>query len=199
MTIETQIIAGLDEVGRGCLAGPVFAAAVVLPEHFAIPDLRDSKKLSAKRRVQVDREVKAQALAWSIGKADPGEIDEINILQATFLAMRRALSGLGMAVDICRVDGNQDPGLSMPTQLIIGGDNLEPSIMAASVIAKVARDQEMERLDVQHPGYAFAKNKGYGTPAHLAGLKQLGPSSIHRMSFSPCLAAREQWHASEVR
>lgn len=188
---EIQYIAGMDEVGRGCLAGPVFAAAVVLPRGFSIPNLRDSKKLSAKQRVRADQAIKEQAVAWSIGRAEVPEIDQVNILHATFLAMRRAISGLGVPVHCCRVDGNQDPGLPVATELVVGGDDLDPSIMAASILAKVARDQEMQDLESLYPGYDFARNKGYGTAAHMIGLQRLGPCDIHRMSFAPCRLAQD--------
>lgn len=182
-------IAGVDEVGRGCLAGPVYAAAVVLPPRCRIKDLDDSKKLNAERRQVVAQRVRDKALAWSIGRAEVAEIDCINILRATFLAMRRALEQLSVQPTECWVDGNQDPRLGLPIRLIVGGDALEACIMAASVIAKVARDEEMARLCEQHPGYGFAQHKGYGTPMHLDALRRLGPSAIHRLSFAPCAAS----------
>ena len=182
-------IAGVDEVGRGCLAGPVYAAAVVLPPRCRIRDLDDSKKLNAERRQDVAMRVRDKALAWSIGRAEVEEIDRINILRATFVAMRRALEQLSVQPTECWVDGNQDPRLGLPIRLIVGGDALEACIMAASVIAKVARDEEMARLCEQHPGYGFAQHKGYGTPMHLDALRRLGPSAIHRRSFAPCAAS----------
>ncbi|TDU30678.1 RNase HII [Panacagrimonas perspica] len=186
----TRRVAGVDEVGRGCLAGPVYAAAVVLPPRCRIKDLDDSKKLSAERRQAVALRVREKAMAWSIGRAEVEEIDGINILQATFLAMRRALEQLSVQPTECWVDGNQDPRLGLPVRLIVGGDGLEACIMAASVIAKVARDEEMARLCEIHPGYGFAKHKGYGTPLHLDALRRLGPSAIHRRSFAPCAASQ---------
>lgn len=183
---ESRRIAGVDEVGRGCLAGPVFAAAVILPAGCAIAGLNDSKKLGARAREQVAQRVREVALAWSIGRAEAAEIDRINILRATFLAMRRAVAALQPQAQECWIDGNQDPGLELPLRLIVGGDAIEPCIMAASVLAKVARDQEMQGLDAAYPGYGFAQHKGYGTPLHLAALRARGVSPIHRMSFAPC-------------
>lgn len=183
-------VAGVDEVGRGCLAGPVYAAAVILPPRCRIRDLDDSKKLSPEKRDEVAARVRQRALAWSVARAEVEEIDRVNILRATFLAMRRALERLSIPPTECWVDGNQDPGLGMPVKLIVGGDGLEACIMAASVIAKVARDQEMARLCAEHPGYGFARHKGYGTPMHLEALRRLGPSPIHRRSFAPCEQAQ---------
>lgn len=183
-------VAGVDEVGRGCLAGPVFAAAVVLPPRCRIRDLDDSKRLSPERRRTVAQRVRERAVAWAIGRAEVEEIDCINILRASFLAMRRALEQLSPAPHECWVDGNQDPRLDLPVRLIVGGDGLEACIMAASVIAKVARDEEMVSLCERHPGYGFAQHKGYGTPLHLAALRRLGPSPIHRRSFAPCAPDR---------
>lgn len=185
----SSLVAGVDEVGRGCLAGPVFAAAVILPLEAQIPGLNDSKKLSARLRAQLSAQVREQALACAVGRAEVEEIDRLNILQATFLAMRRAVAALGIPPNECWVDGNQDPGLGLPLRLIVGGDALAPCIMAASIVAKVARDQEMEGLDARYPGYGLAQHKGYGTPAHLAALREHGASPIHRMSFAPCALA----------
>ena len=185
-------IAGIDEVGRGCLAGPVFAAAVVLGPGSRIVGLNDSKKLGARQRVTVAAEVRATSVAWAIGRAEVEEIDQLNILQATFLAMRRAVGALSRPAQVCWVDGNQDPGLGLPLRLIVGGDALEPCIMAASIVAKVARDQEMERLAIRYPEYGFEQHKGYGTPAHLAALRRFGVSPLHRLSFAPCAEAMER-------
>lgn len=185
-TVLDPRIAGLDEVGRGCLAGPVYAAAVILAPGADIEGLNDSKKLGPAQRERVAGRVREQALAWSVGRAEVAEIDALNILQATFLAMRRALAQLAPAPAACWIDGNQDPRLGLPTRLIVGGDASESCIMAASVLAKVARDAEMTRLDAEFPGYGLAQHKGYGTPAHLAALRRLGPSALHRMSFAPC-------------
>ncbi len=154
-----------------------------------IAGLDDSKKLSADRREQLSEQIRDRALAFAIGRAEVEEIDCVNILQATFLAMRRAVAGLNLRPEECWVDGNQEPRLGLPTRLIVGGDGLVPCIMAASILAKVARDREMQALDAQYPGYGFSQHKGYGTPAHLAVLRERGPSLIHRMSFAPCAQA----------
>jgi ribonuclease HII len=184
-----MLIAGIDEVGRGCLAGPVYAAAVILPEGHGLDGLRDSKALSAAQREKLSPQIEHVALACALGIATVEEIDAINILQATFLAMRRAVEALALAPTLCLVDGSQRPSLPAPVRMIVGGDASEPSIMAASIVAKVARDAELQRLDAQFPGYGLAKHKGYGTPAHLKALHEQGPSAIHRMSFSPCARA----------
>jgi len=181
--------AGLDEAGRGCLAGSVYAAAVILPEHYQLPQLADSKALSARARVQLFPAIQQQALSFCIATASVEEIDRLNILQASLLAMRRALAGLHLQPTLCLVDGNQDPRLGLPTQLVVGGDALHPCIMAASILAKVARDQAMVALDAQYPGYGLAQHKGYGTAQHLAALQRLGPSPEHRRSFAPCAQA----------
>jgi ribonuclease HII len=182
----TAAIAGIDEVGRGCLAGPVYAAAVILPEGHGLIGLRDSKKLSARQRERLVPQIQATALAWAIGIASVEEIDRINILQATFVAMRRAVDALASRPDACWIDGNQTPDLGLPVRAIIGGDGVIDCIMAASIIAKVARDTEMDRLAKLFPDFGLAKNKGYGTPEHLRALKDKGPCSIHRRSFAPC-------------
>jgi ribonuclease HII len=182
----SAVICGIDEVGRGCLAGPVYAAAVVLPERPRLRGLRDSKQLTPDAREQLAPRIRERALAWGIGVADVAEIDSLNILQATFLAMRRALAALPLTPTQCYVDGNQDPHLGVPTTLLVGGDGLHEGIMAASIIAKVARDAEMRRLCAEHPAYGFSRHKGYGTPEHLQALKLHGPCAIHRRSFAPC-------------
>lgn len=189
MTVLTAFsaIAGVDEAGRGCLAGPVYAAAVILAE--PIDGLRDSKQLSAQRREQLFPTIQSQARAWCIASADVDEVDRLNILRATFLAMRRAIEGLSLAPTLALVDGNQAPPLPCDVRTVVGGDALEPSIMAASILAKVARDRHLLELDQRHPGYGFAQHKGYGTPQHLAALQALGPCIIHRMSFAPCAQA----------
>lgn len=182
----SERIAGIDEVGRGCLAGPVYAAAVILPDGHGLNGLRDSKRLSTAQRERLVPEIEAAATAWAIGIASVEEIDALNILQATFLAMRRAVEALRVAPTLCLVDGSQQPRLSAPLRMVVGGDASEPAIMAASIVAKVARDAELQRLDAHHPGYGLAKHKGYGTPVHLQALRERGPSTIHRMSFAPC-------------
>ena len=183
-------IAGIDEAGRGCLAGGVFAAAVILPAGHGIVGLNDSKQLSAAQRERLVPLIEARAIAFAVAEATVAEIDRLNILQANFLAMRRALAGLSLRPASCRVDGNADPGLSLPTECVVGGDALHAEIMAASILAKVARDAAMLELDAKHPGYGFAQHKGYGTARHLAALQRLGPSPVHRMSFAPCAQAR---------
>lgn len=184
-----RLVAGIDEVGRGCLAGPVYAAAVILPDDHGLIGLADSKTLSAKQRERLAPQIERTATAFAVGIASVEEIDRINILQATFLAMRRAVEALGVLPALCLVDGSQRPALPAPVRMIVGGDTSEPSIMAASIIAKVARDAELDRLDARFPGYGLAKHKGYGTPVHLKALHEQGPSAIHRMSFAPCARA----------
>lgn len=186
---RADCIAGVDEVGRGPLAGAVYAAAVVLDPLNPIEGLKDSKKLSEKRRLALNDVIKKNALSYSIASASVAEIDEINILQASLLAMRRAVDGLTSTVDFVLVDGNRIPELKQPAAWLIKGDSKYDAIKAASIIAKVARDAEMKRLDEIHPGYGLAKHKGYPTPEHLEALLQQGPSSIHRMSFAPCRRA----------
>jgi ribonuclease HII len=183
---SVRLIAGVDEAGRGCLAGPVYAAAVILAPDHGIKGLNDSKKLSAAAREKLFDRIQQGAMAWSIARAESHEIDSINILQASLLAMKRAVETLAHAPHEALVDGNQAPKLSCKVTTIIDGDALEPSIMAASILAKVARDREMSRLDAEFPGYGFSKHKGYGTAQHLLALHELGVTSIHRMSFAPC-------------
>ena len=170
-----QFVCGVDEAGRGPLAAPVYAAAVLLPEHFDLPGLDDSKKLSAKKRESLYDAICSQAVAWCVASASEQEIDEINILQATFLAMRRAVEGLHPAADYALIDGNRMPPLAIPGETIIKGDSLSASISAASILAKVSRDL--------YPQYQFAKHKGYGTKLHVELLKKYGPCPIHRRSF----------------
>ena len=184
--------AGVDEVGRGPLAGAVYAAAVVLDPFIRLDGLRDSKLLSEKRRNELDLVIRKKALDYCVASADVGEIDEINILQASMLAMERAVSGLNIAVDFVIVDGNRIPNLECEAEWLIKGDSKSDPIKAASIIAKVARDNEMKRLDRIYPEYGLAQHKGYPTRAHLESLKRHGPSPIHRLSFSPCRAVAEQ-------
>lgn len=183
-----QYIAGVDEVGRGPLAGPVVAAAVILDPSRPIAGLTDSKKLSEKRRVELVPIIQEQALAWALGRAEPAEIDEINILQASLLAMRRAVEQLTPQPDYALVDGNRLPRLPCPAKAIVKGDLSEACISAASILAKVSRDTEMQALDERFPGYGFAGHKGYPTRDHLDALRRLGPSVIHRRSFGPVKA-----------
>ncbi len=180
-----NLVAGVDEVGRGPLAGPVVTAAVILDEENPIAGLTDSKKLSESRREELAEEIKQTAVAWSLGRAEVHEIDEINILQATLLAMQRAVAGLTPQPDYVLVDGNRCPGFHCPAEAIIKGDLHVPVISAASIIAKVARDHEMQELDRQFPGYGLYSHKGYPTKAHIAALEKLGVTSIHRRSYGP--------------
>ncbi len=176
---------GVDEAGRGPLAGSVFAAAVVLDARRPIDGLADSKQLSGTVRERLAREIRSRARAWAIASASVEEIDRVNILQATLLAMRRAVEALGMTPGEVCVDGLHAPRVACPCRAIVDGDALVPEISAASILAKTARDAEMALLDRRFPGYGFAQHKGYGTPEHLAALKALGPCAIHRRSFEP--------------
>jgi ribonuclease HII len=187
-----KLICGVDEAGRGPLSGSVFAAAVILPQGHGIVGLNDSKKLSAARREKLFIEIQANALAWSIASASVEEIDSINILQATMLAMQRAIAGLSVTPHEALIDGNRTPTLTIPARAIVQGDALEPSISAASILAKVSRDREAREMDARYPQYGFAKHKGYGTPQHLAALRQFGPTPEHRCSFAPVREAGAQ-------
>lgn len=180
------VVAGVDEAGRGPLAGPVFAAAVILnPNHF-IDGLKDSKKLSEKNREDLFSQIKKFALAWAVASASVKEIDCINILQATFLAMQRAVAKLTLLPQLVLVDGNRSPVFACPSQAIIGGDDLEPAISAASILAKVSRDRFMRNLHEKYPQYNLAQHKGYATEEHLRLLQQHGPvETLHRKSFAP--------------
>lgn len=178
-------IAGVDEVGRGPLAGPVIAAAVILDPDNPIAGLRDSKKLSEKQREKLEISIKAMALAYSYGRSEPDEIDEINILQASLLAMSRAIDSLSIDPDHVLVDGNRTPNTVYPVIAIIKGDNSEDCIAAASIIAKVKRDNEMKALHEHHPEYGFDRHKGYPTKYHLQALRQYGITRHHRRSFGP--------------
>lgn len=177
---------GVDEVGRGPLAGPVVAAAVILDPAQPIAGLADSKRLSERRREVLAEQIRARSLAWALGRAEAEEIDRLNILQASLLAMRRAVLGLGVAPGMALVDGNRLPdGLPCAARAIVGGDASVACISAASILAKVARDQEMTVLDARYPGYGLAGHKGYPTKAHLEALQRLGVSPLHRRSFGP--------------
>ncbi len=180
-----DLLAGVDEVGRGPLAGDVLAAAVVLDPKRPIAGLADSKKLSEARREQLYVEICANALSWSIARASVAEIDAINILQASLLAMKRAVEGLHLQPEHVLVDGNKLPRWPYSAEAIVQGDARVPAIAAASIIAKVTRDREMVALDAQYPGYGLAQHKGYPTKAHIAALQQLGITPIHRRTFGP--------------
>ena len=180
---NTKVICGVDEAGRGPLAGPVCAAAVILPEHLEIPGLTDSKKLTDKKRRELFPVIQEQAIAFGIGFATEQEIDEINILQATFLAMQRALAQLTVRPDLALIDGNREKDFGLPVKTVVKGDSLSANIAAASVLAKVSRDNLMVELAEKFPQYGFDIHKGYGTKAHYAALREFGPSPIHRMTF----------------
>ena len=179
------LVAGVDEAGRGPLAGPVVAAAVILDERHPIQGLADSKKLTVLRRERLFDEIRAKALCCSIAEASVEEIDRLNILQATLVAMRRAVAGLRLKPNKVLVDGNRLPNLEVLAEAIVGGDALVPAISAASILAKVHRDRWCLTLDQQYPQYGFAQHKGYGTAAHLAALQTHGPCAQHRTSFRP--------------
>jgi len=179
------ILAGVDEVGRGPLAGPVIAAAVILDPARPISGLRDSKKLTAARRAELAEIIESQALAVGVGRAEVEEIDALNILRATLLAMERAVANLALQPDVVYVDGNITPSLAMPAVAVVGGDDRVASISAASIVAKVIRDREMDRAAAHYPNYGFEKHKGYATAAHLEALERFGPSPLHRRSFAP--------------
>lgn len=179
------LMAGVDEAGRGPLAGPVVAAAVILDDQHPIAGLNDSKKLSAKRREKLFDEIKAKALCFSIAEASVQEIDQINILQATLLAMKRAVEGLRLKPVKVLVDGNRLPALDIRAEAIVQGDALVPAISAASILAKVHRDRLCEEMHARYPQYGFDQHKGYGTAVHLAALQAHGPADCHRLTFAP--------------
>ncbi|NDD58898.1 MAG: ribonuclease HII [Chlamydiae bacterium] len=181
-----KIIAGVDEAGRGPLAGPVVAAACILPEGFFLPGITDSKSLTSKQRKQLFKEIQSkEEIQYAIGIVDAQKIDQINILQATLLAMQIAVSNLSSSADFILVDGNQIPNWSYRSQAIVKGDSLSHSISMASVIAKETRDNIMDQYEAQYPGYGFGKHKGYGTKDHIEALTKMGPCPIHRKSFEP--------------
>lgn len=181
-------VCGVDEAGRGPLAGPVYAAAVILDPRAPIDGLRDSKALSAARREALAGEIRERALAWAIASASAAEIDALNILQAALLAMQRAVAGLAIEPALARVDGNRPPRLRCMVQTLVGGDALDPAISAASILAKYTRDQAMLALHERHPQYRFDRHKGYPTAEHLALLREHGPCEEHRRSFAPVRA-----------
>jgi ribonuclease HII len=188
-----KLICGVDEAGRGPLAGAVYAAAVILPQNYDLPGLNDSKKLSAKRRDVLFDAIQSCAIAWSVAQASIEEIDELNILHASMLAMQRAVAGLAVVPAEALIDGNRVPkGLTVAGRAIVGGDALEACISAASILAKVSRDREIESLEALYPGYGFAQHKGYPTAQHLEALKRLGPCPVHRKSFGPVIKASAQ-------
>lgn len=178
-----NVICGVDEAGRGPLAGPVCAAAVILPANLEIPGLDDSKKLTDKRRRELMPIIKENAIAYGIAFADEKEIDEINILQATYLAMERAIAQLQVKPELCLIDGNRSKDFGIPVQTVVHGDSLSASIAAASILAKVTRDDYMLQLAEKYPQYSFEVHKGYGTKTHYAALTEYGPCDAHRMTF----------------
>ncbi|HIQ51832.1 ribonuclease HII [Halopseudomonas pachastrellae] len=189
---DNELVAGVDEVGRGPLCGAVVTAAVILDPARPIEGLNDSKKLTEARREALFPLIQERALAWCIARAEVEEIDRLNILHATMLAMQRAVAGLHIQPDLVLVDGNRCPALPMRSEPVVKGDSRVPAIAAASILAKVARDREMLALDQQYPGYGIAGHKGYPTPVHLAALRELGATPIHRRSFGPVRKALEQ-------
>ena len=189
-------IAGLDEVGRGPLFGPVVAAAVILPRGCSLPGLNDSKKLTEKKRVELDREIRANAVSWAIAAVDAESIDRINIRQASLLAMRRAVEQLTLSPDYLLIDGRDTIDWDCPQQAVIRGDGISFSIAAASVLAKVHRDRLLVELDREFPGYGLAQHKGYPCPAHLEALERLGPTPLHRKSYHPVAQSALQFPES---
>lgn len=190
-SLVEELVAGVDEVGRGPLCGPVVTAAVILDPSRPIRGLNDSKKLGEARREALFDEICEKALAWCIGRAEVEEIDRLNILHATMLAMQRAVEGLCVMPRLALIDGNRCPQLSVPTAAVVKGDSQVPAIAAASILAKVSRDREMQTMDLLYPGYGLAGHKGYPTAEHLDALTRLGPTRIHRRSFAPVRAAFE--------
>jgi ribonuclease HII len=181
-----NMLAGVDEVGRGPLAGPVVTAAVILsPDDPYLGKYRDSKKVAEKKRLKLYHHIRQHAVAYSVSMASIDEIDQLNILHATMLSMRRSVEGLSVMPAKVLVDGNRIPDLAVPAEAIIGGDDLVQEIAAASIVAKVVRDRMMAMFDAQYPGYQFSRHKGYGTKVHMAALRELGPCPIHRKSFAP--------------
>lgn len=182
---DARLIAGVDEVGRGPLVGAVVTAAVILDPANPIVGLADSKKLSEKKRLALFDEIQEKALSWSLGRCEPEEIDELNILQATMVAMQRAVAGLSVQPDYVLIDGNRVPSLPVPAQAVVKGDMRVAEISAASILAKVTRDREMQALDALYPAYGFAQHKGYPTKVHFAALEKHGAIDQHRKSFKP--------------
>jgi len=176
-------ISGVDEAGRGSLAGPVYAAAVIFPPGADIPGINDSKKLSAGKREELYKIITDKAVSYAVASADHKEIDDLNILNATYLAMNRAIAALQVQPSVSLIDGNRNKGIRFPSKCVTGGDRISASIAAASILAKVSRDKYMTGISEQFPGYAFEKHKGYGTKLHYERLRKLGPSGIHRSSF----------------
>lgn len=192
MARNQSYVAGVDEAGRGPLAGPVYAAAVILPTDYDLPGLTDSKLLNERRREDLADRIQAQAVTWAIAWADVAEIDQINILRAALLAMRRAVDGLTVRPRLAMIDGDHAPELCCPAQTIVKGDLSEPAISAAAILAKTYRDRRMTQLDRRYPEYGWVHNKGYATKFHLAALRLHGATPVHRRSFAPVQAALER-------
>ena len=190
-TLVEELVAGVDEVGRGPLCGAVVTAAVILDPARPILGLNDSKKLSEARRELLFDEIREKALSWCIARAEVEEIDQLNILQATMLAMQRAVVGLHITPKLALIDGNRCPHLAVPSAAVVKGDSKVPAIAAASILAKVSRDREMQEMERRYPGYGIGGHKGYPTPVHLEALKRLGATPIHRRSFGPVRAVLE--------
>lgn len=190
-SLVEDLVAGVDEVGRGPLCGAVVTAAVILDPNRPILGLNDSKKLTEARREKLFDEIREKALSWCIARAEVEEIDELNILHATMLAMQRAVEGLGITPQRAMIDGNRCPKLPMPAEAVVKGDSKVPAIAAASILAKVSRDREMAAFELQYPGYGIGGHKGYPTAVHLEALERLGPTPIHRRSFGPVRRAYE--------
>ena len=186
-----DLVAGVDEVGRGPLCGAVVTAAVILDPNRPIAGLNDSKKLTEARREKLYDEIREKALSWCIARAEVEEIDELNILHATMLAMQRAVDGLSITPKLAMIDGNRCPKLTMPSEAVVKGDSKVPAIAAASILAKVSRDREMAAFELQYPGYGIGGHKGYPTAVHLEALERLGPTPIHRRAFGPVRRAYE--------
>ena len=186
-----ELVAGVDEVGRGPLCGAVVTAAVILDPNRPILGLNDSKKLTEARREKLFDEICEKALSWHIARAEVEEIDELNILHATMLAMQRAVEGLSITPNLAMIDGNRCPVLTMPSEAVVKGDSKVPAIAAASILAKVSRDREMAAFELQYPGYGIGGHKGYPTSVHLEALERLGPTPSHRRSFGPVRRAYE--------
>ena len=191
-TLVEELVAGVDEVGRGPLCGAVATAAVILDPARPILGLNDSKKLTEARRELLFDEIREKALSWCIARAEVEEIDQLNILHATMLAMQRAVAGLHITPRLALIDGNRCPQLAVPSAAVVKGDSKVPAIAAASILAKVSRDREMQVLDRQYPGYGIAGHKGYPTAVHLEALQRLGPTPVHRRSFGPVRRLLEQ-------
>ncbi|MFZ2320153.1 MAG: ribonuclease HII [Pseudomonas sp.] len=191
-TLVEELVAGVDEVGRGPLCGAVVTAAVILDPARPILGLNDSKKLTEARRELLFDEIREKALSWCIARAEVEEIDQLNILHATMLAMQRAVAGLHVTPRLALIDGNRCPQLAVPSAAVVKGDSKVPAIAAASILAKVSRDREMQALDRQYPGYGIAGHKGYPTAVHLEALQRLGPTPVHRRSFGPVRRLLEQ-------